>query len=844
MNQNMQQAASLGFFDPKVVAVFEGGVEKHRAGDLDGAEQDYRQVLDLSSGHPGALNLMGVIQHQRGDNDTAIDYLTQAIGIAPDNADFHLNLGAAYFAKQEYELAEKHFRIAVEMAPKNPMANGNLGSVLDEMGRREDAFPYFMTAYRNDPTNGKALKRVADAALELGRFHEASEAFETFLSLFPEHAEAYNNLGYVYERLGDSKKTVECYRKAHEFAPDSPEIANNLGSALARQGRIEEAREYFKIALDAAPEKWENAANVAGTYLNTGDIQRAISLFEIALKQAPDDARIWGDYANALSAASRVDDADDAYAKAVELRPDYPEVWNNRGNNSFKAQRLEDAAEQFKKAIHYRPMYLEPHINVCLALMYLRKVDEAYMYAKAAVTLGDFHPVKFTNPHKVFRGVCDFDSIDELGDVWSVLEGFSHSDVSASFLEMLPFCSTPDATQRLVDLHFRWGRELVRTNATEEPLPPRKPRQPGGKIRIGFLSSDLRRHSVANFVLSVIRHYDKSRFEIHCFSPYEVPGDNVQEQVRGLVDGFHVLRNHSDREAALFIQEKEIDVLLELNGFTRDTMIKALRFKPAPVQIYWLGYPFTTGLPEIDYILVDPYYSPEREDWLSEKPLKMPESWVCFDSIRDEPICDEVPAVRNGYVTFGSLNNTYKFTRDCIQAWAAVMREIENSKFLLVRPEADSVIMQHMIRSEFAKNGIEPSRIEFFNNFNRPESHLTYYNLIDISLDTFPMTGGTTTSDAIWMGVPVISLVGPGLHQRISYSLLENAGCGELACRSMEEYLGKAVMLARDIDSLREYRHKMRPALLDSPLCRGERFAQNFQTVIEGAFEEYLKNSA
>ena len=243
----------------------------------------------------------------------------------------------------------------------------------------------------------------------------------------------------------------------------------------------------------------------------------------------------------------------------------------------------------------------------------------------------------------------------------------------------------------------------------------------------------------------------------------------------------------------------------------------------------------------MDYILVDQYSAPENLDWLSEKPLMMADSWVCFDGFRDIPITEERPVEKNGFITFGTLNNPYKYTPKCIAAWSAVMREVEDSQFLLVRPEADSTILRSMLQKEFGKNGIGPERINFFNNYHRPEPHFHYYNLIDMSLDTFPLTGGTTTCDAMWMGCPVISLIGPGMHQRISYALLEHAGCGELACRSFEEYLGRAVMLANDVTSLREYRRNLRPALLNSPLCQGERFARNFEAAISGAYEDYLK---
>ena len=838
MQQGSAESTGLGYHDPTVVKKFEGGVAKHQSGDLDGAEQDYRAVLDLSSGHPGALNLLGVIHHQRGDNESAVTYLQRAIDIAPSNGDFYLNLGAAYFAMNNLELAERNFRIAAEMNPSNPEANGNLGTVLRETGRHEEAYEYFAKASALAPNNVKAARRTADLALDLGKFADAEQAMLAVLELLPEAADYWNNLGYVYERLGNMNQASECYRKALEIVPDSPEIANNLGSILSRQGYPLEAQKYFDIAVNAPPEKWENAANVAGTYVNTGEFERALKLYELAIAKDPENARIWMDYGTALGAVSRLDDAEAAFKKAVELQPNYPEAWNSLGNNTFRARRLDEAVEQFKEAIKQRPLYLEPYINICLILMYQRNVDKAYMYAKAAMNLPDFSPLKFTNPHKVFRGVCDFDSIEEFGDILGVLEQFSHPDVSACFLEMLPLCDTPEQIQRHANLHFRWGKELIYNFANEEPLPTREPRKPDGKIRIGFVSSDLRRHSVANFVLPILKNYDSSKFEIHCFAPYAVDDDHMQQKVRELVKEFHVLENYSDREAALYIQEQDIDILFELNGFTRDTMLKSLRFKPAPVQIYWLGYPFTTGLPEMDYILVDPYFAPENNDWLAEKPLLMPESWVCFDHHREVAIAEDLPVERNGFITFGSLNNPYKLTRDAVAAYAAIMREVENSKFLLVRPEADSQVLRSMLQAEFQANGVDPDRVEFFNNFNRPESHYYYYNMIDISLDSFPMTGGTTTCDAIWMGCPVISLVGPSLHQRVSYSLLENAGCGELCCFSKEEFITKAVMLANDQDSLREYRHKMRPALLASPLCQGERFARNFEKVMIEVYEK------
>lgn len=828
----------MDYFDPQVVKIFEGGVEKHRDGDLDGAETAYREVLRLTIDHPGALNLIGTIFHQKGEHRTAIEYLDKAIFIAPTNPDFHINRGAAFFSLGELKNAEECFRNALSHDSRNVNANANLASALTELGQPDDAHHFAVRTCELAPENFKYAKRLGDICLQLEKFEDAIEAFNACIALEPGHAEILNNIGYAYERVDELAKTEECYRAALDLNPKSPEIANNLGSILQRLGRREEASEFFQRALDANPEDWPDVVKMAGTYLNFGDYERAISIFEKCRESEGENPEMWSSYAAALSAAGRIQDADRAFRKSIELAPDVAETWNNLGTNSSKNRKALDAVTEYKKAIELSPYYPEPHINLCLTLMFLGRIDEAYMYAQIAQNLPRKKESAFTNPAKIFRGVCDFDAFEELGDLFELIEKYKDSDIAACFLVVLSLCSTPEEIAHLVGLHKYWGENLVRDDNDVDTALPASRRTRNGKLKLGFLSSDLRSHSVANFVLPVLRHYDRSEIEIHCYAPHEAVGDKTQALVRDLADGFHVLDDINHKDAAGVIRNDNVDVLFELNGFTRDTMIKSLIYRPAPVQIYWLGYPFTTGLPEMDHILVDNYFAPENTDWLTEEPLFMPEAWVCFDSFLDATISDKLPVERDGKLTFGTLNNPYKFTRDTIAVWATIMNEFEDSEFLLVRPEADSVVLQSKLREHFSRCGVGPERIRFVNNRNTPYVHLSFYNHIDISLDSFPQTGGATTCDAIWMGVPVISLVGPSMHQRVSYSLLENAGCGELACFSLDEYMGKAVMLGNDITSLREYRHNMRPALLNSPLCQGERFADNFQKVVTDAFEK------
>lgn len=842
MNSSVPQPApgslNLAYDHPGIVKKFEDAAATHRAGDLEAAEIAYREILALSIDHPGALNLLGALHQQKGDAAAAIEFLEKAISIAPENADFHSNLSAAYFSTRDFEKAEQALEKALSYQPDNPSVNANMASVLLEQSRFDRAYSFAAKAHREGPDSFKYAKQLGDCCCQTDRFEEAVDAFKACIAINAEHAEVTNSLGYAYERLGKSAEAEKYYRRALEIRPNSPEILNNLAGVLWRAGNEEEGKKYYDRALNSPADHWSDPVRMAVTYMNAGDNDRALSIFEQIKEAHSNNSEMWTNYAITLTRAGRLEEADTAFWKAIDINPDDARTWNSLAVNTSRRDFLDDAVEQYKKAIKISPTYADPYMNLCLTLMFMGRMDEAYLYAHMTLNMPVMREGGFGNPVKIFRGLCDYDALDDVGDIFALAEGYRKTDIITCFLAMLPETSTPEQIARLADLHFYWGENLALPEGTERSLPPRPASSPSSKLKIGFLSSDLKSHSVLNFVMPILRHYDRDQFEVHCYSPVEARNDYKQEQVKELVDNFHFFQNLDLRRAAETIRNDGIDVLLELNGFTKDTMIGALCHRPAPVQVYWLGYPFTTGLPEMDHILVDNYFAPENNDWLAEDPLLMPESWVAFDSFLDVDIADKLPVELNGYLTFGTLNAPYKFTRDTIAVWATIMKEFEDSKFLLIRPEADSTILQHNLREHFARCGIAPERIQFLNNRKFGNSHLAYYNMIDISLDSFPQTGGTTTCDAIWMGVPVISLVGPSMHQRVSYSLLENAGCGELACFSLEEYMQKAVMLGNDITSLREYRHNMRPALLNSALCQGARFTGNFQKIIAGAYEK------
>jgi predicted O-linked N-acetylglucosamine transferase (SPINDLY family) len=374
--------------------------------------------------------------------------------------------------------------------------------------------------------------------------------------------------------------------------------------------------------------------------------------------------------------------------------------------------------------------------------------------------------------------------------------------------------------------------------ATARPLEalPACPPLAGRKLRVGFLSSDLRTHSVAKFVLPVFRHFDRERFEMFCYSGYPEIADSVQTEIRGLVNEFRFINELNDREAAQLIRADGVDVLFDLGGYTAHSRVPVIAYRAAPIQASWLGWPATTGMPQMDYFIVDRHTRPTCDDFLIEKPLELSGAFCCFESFVEEPVVAP-PFETNGYVTFGTLNGAYKYTRPMIARWAEVMLAVPGSRMVIVRPEARSLIFLDNIAREFEKNGVTRDRLDIIDNRQGAARHLSYYNLFDLSLDTFPVTGGTTTTDALWMGVPVVSLMGQAYHQRIGGGIAKHCGLDDLCVETGEAFVRVAVALANDHERLAGLRRSLRPTLLDSPLCRVDKFMAGF----EGALLEVAK---
>ena len=401
-----------------------------------------------------------------------------------------------------------------------------------------------------------------------------------------------------------------------------------------------------------------------------------------------------------------------------------------------------------------------------------------------------------------------------------------------NLIYQLPRVADDAGRRELLDQYRAWGRR-VQAKAALKPV-RRAPRGRKTRPRIGLMSSDLRIHVVGAFVDPLIDHAPTLDADFYCYSAHPGPADAFQQHVAGHVTAFRHLPGGNARDMAKAVAADSLDGLIEIGGSTNENRLEALAYRPAPVQISWLGYPHSAGLGAIDHIILDPHLAPTEPDLLIEKPLLMPRSWVAMSRgyFRDDlPLAAGLPQDRRGFITFGTAGSPYKYSAPTLAAWGRVVAAVPGSRFLCVRPEGGSPIFRRNMADHFARQGVSADRLEFAAVRG---AHLPYYEQIDISLDTFPLTGGMTTCDALWAGVPVVSLAGKAFWERLSHSLLTNAGLADLSTATVEAFVNRAIELAADRPRRLQWRTEARARIMVGPLGDQRRFAEDFFQAVTG----------
>jgi len=686
--------------------------------------------------------------------------------------------------------------------------------------------------------NPESLFALALQHHHAGRLAEAEVLYRQVLAAESSHADALHHLGAIAHQVGRHDLAIDLIRRAIQRHPGSPEACLNLGNALSSRGRNIEAIASYRRALELRP-GFAEAANSLGTaQAALGQIDKAMSSFRQAVALQPDYPEAFNNLGNVLQTRAQWDEAFAAYGEAIRLRPDYPDAHANMGVALAEQGRHREALAEYRRALELNPQSAEAYGNLGLSLATLGLIDEAETAHRRALEINPGYADACNSLAQVLK---------EQGRLEEAFAAYREAlrlnpeqpGVHSNLIYTLLFRPIADSNG-IAEEQRRWCQRFV------TPLRPSSrsyfnTRDPERRLRIGYVSPNFHRHSISHFLIPLLEAHDPAQVEIHCYASVKRPDDFTARARKSARVWCDVLAL-DDRALAELISHDRIDILVDLTQHMANNRLAVFARQPAPVQVSWLGYPATTGLPIIDYRLTDAWMEPEGAPWTEtvEHPVRLPDCWFCFDPLTYlEPIVRS--ATVGGPVTFGSLNNFCKINEPTLQLWAAVLRTTEGSRLLLHCPVGRT---QSRLRQYFEGQGVSADRLELVPHTATREDYLRLWERIDVGLDPFPYNGGTTTCEALWMGTPVVSLAGQTAVSRLGLSILKNLGLPELVASSEQEYIRIATELAHDAGRRRKMRSTLRDRMQASPLMDAPRFARNVEAAYRTMWREWCSHPA
>lgn len=807
--------------------------------------------------------MLSVATYQLGDPAGAAGYAERAIDKAPQAADYHSNLGRYYLSLGRLSESISTLDRALSIAPTHALAHFNLAVALGNARRWKEAHPHLVEYVRLKPEDPGGHHQLGLTLSEMGRAADAIPYFCRTIELKPDAAEAYNNLGNAMQAIGQARESIPFYEEAMRRRPDYADAATNLGAAYQALGEPDSALGWYNEALRLAPGLVHARGNVANLLAAERKHNEAIAIYESILVETPASAETWNNLGNSLQELGRFDEAMAAYRRALDINPSYFLVHNNVGNTLRRQGRYEEAVHEYQRALAAKPDFVEALNNQAVALADLGRAAEAVAlyeraqqikpdYVDPLINLGNlyrdrarpeqaielFRQATRVAPRNPFGWNNLGCALSDQGEVREALDSFRHA------LSLLP--DNPHAhSNLLLNLHYtgdtppeaiagahrQYGARFSGTAAAPHANVP----DPERALRIGYVSADFRRHSVAFFIEPVVERHDRARFEVFCYADVGRP-DRLTERFRELTGnaGWRDIRGYNDARFSELVRADRIDILVDLGGHTANSRLASFAARPAPVQISYLGYPNTTGLEAIGYRLTDAVADPEgASPWHSEELVCLGGSFLAFRPPAGSPPVTPLPSLNGGGApfTFGSFNNMAKVSDRVVAAWAEILRRVPGSRLALKNKALGDVPARHRLQARFAAHGVGPERLWMSGAIDSLAGHLASYSFVDLGLDTFPYNGTTTTCEALWMGVPVVSYAGSSHVERVGASVLTAARLTDFIAPDLRGYIELAVATAAAPQRLAALRAALRDRLTTSPLLDEPGFTNRLETV-------------
>lgn len=673
-----------------------------------------------------------------------------------------------------------------------------------------------------------------------GNLQQAASLCEELLTKNPDHITILHLLGVVYQQLQNYDAAIKYLKNAIELDHNSFEGFYNLGGAYTKKGELNKAVNCYQKVIELNPQFIDAYINLGNIFQSQRLFDEAISCYQKALQLNPNDARMYINLGIAFQNKWEIDKCIIYLEKSLQLNPNFAETYYHLGNIFKDKGQLKKAISYYQKAIDYNPNDVDSYNNLGIAFRDIGEIENSIACYKKVLELNPASAGTYNN-----LGISFYDrgQLDE-AELYSRRALQIKPDFLTAYSNFLLYMNYNSQYnfQNIFSEHITFAQQfekplyasiIVHTNENSIHR----------KLKIGYVSPDFRQHSVAYFIEPVIALHNKNQFEIFCYSLVSAE-DKVTRRIQEYADHWRNISSISDEQAAEFIRNDKIDILVDLAGHTANNRILLFARKPAPVQVSWIGYSATTGLSAIDYKLADTYTDPPgiTEQFYTEKLIRMPGSFLCYLPDRKSPGVAPLPALTSGYITFGSFNKLAKVSPEVIGLWAKILKELFGAHLILKDKSFSDRSTCEYVSNMFKHKGIDvKTQLELLPWELSHEEHLNLYNRVDISLDTFPYNGTTTTCEALWMGVPVVTLTGNTYASRAGISLLSNIGIPELIARTPDEYIEIAINLTKDLDKLQSLRKNLRDMMSHSPLTDAQQFVLNLENSYRNVWEKWCR---
>jgi protein O-GlcNAc transferase len=767
--------------------IYAQGVASFRGAHFKDAERLFKEVLRLNPQHVGALNLLGIVFTHEKKYKEAADYFEFALKINPNSDVTLYNYGVVLKALKRPAEALRQFTQALSINPDVPETWNNRGTVLIELGNFSEALIDFEKSIFLNTHYSEAYCNKGKSLFELKRHEEALAAYEKALVLKPNLSEAWLGRGNVASVLNRFHEAFESYDKALALKPQLHAAWLGRGNILSALKRLDDALEAYENALRLDPAMaaaWVGRGNVL---FEQNRYDEAFEAYDKALALDAELAPAWVGRGNLFTESRRYADARATYDKAVALNPNLAEAWLGIGNVLLELKHYDQALAAYNKALKLKSELAAVWLGLGNVWFCLKRYEEAfYAYDKAFALNPDLQAVEGLRLHAKSH-ICDWANFDT--DCVHLISAIRSGKPTAGPFQLLSIPSSPKDQLECAKL---WAAKYYLPTKNEY----RRDRRQHDRIRIAYLSADFRQHPVSLAMVGVFEHHDRSLFETTAISCGANDGSKIRKQIEASFDQFIDVQADTDNQIATLIRDLEIDILVDMMGYTFGSRAGVFAQRPAPIQVNYFGYAGTTGAKYIDYLIADQIVIPKSQrGCYSEKIIYLPNSFMPPNQRR--AISDRaftranVGLPKNGFV-FCSFNNMYKFTPSVFDSWMRILRQVDGSVLWLLETNSKA---EYNLRREVDARGVDAERLIFAKRAPADE-HLARHHLADLFLDTLPYSAHTTASEALLTGLPLLTCIGETYPGRVAASLLTAIDLGELVATTAADYERTAIELA------------------------------------------------